>query len=159
MPMPIISPTISAMNAAPAYSRSASNMFLQHQHHPVGSSGGIQYNIVGGRPCSDPATQPPTAIGTHLPAADDCFYDSPHLHHHQSQHPLSTATSSSTLVVNNNGGQAANLLPTPGSTPKTERKGKRISNIFVGFLEISNFIHFKNIFNLAQRPASSVDAG
>jgi hypothetical protein len=137
-------------------------MFLQHQHHPVGS--GIPYNIgVGGRPCSDPANQPPTAIGTLLPAADDCFYDSAHLHHHQ-PHPLSTATSSSTLVVNNgnNGGQA-NLQPTPGSTPKTERKGKRISSIFVGSLNYYILIILDFLINtvflfIAQRSAPSFDA-
>lgn len=50
-----------------------------------------------------------------------------------------SAASSCTLAVNNNNGLVGN--PTPGSTPKIERKSKRISNIFVSFLKkfLNNF--------------------
>ena len=70
------------------------------------------------RPCSDPTNQ------THL-HNNGIFFE-------QQNYPNSaTASSTSTLIVSNNGNGGP--LPNPGNTPKTERKGKRISNIFVSY--------------------------
>ena len=76
------------------------------------------------RPCSDPnGSQSPT---------EQNIIDSriQQINHHQLFPQTLSAASSCTLAVNN--GLVGN--PTPGSTPKIERKSKRISNIFVSFL-------------------------
>lgn len=109
--------------AACPYTRSASNMVHQH-------------NI---RPYSDPTNQMPLQN-------NDVFFDQQNNPIQHCHYPNSTATSStSTLVVGNNGNGGP--LSTPGNTPKTERKGKRISNIFVGYIM---FIlkHYMYIFSV-----------
>lgn len=103
--------------AATPYTRSASNM-LYHQQSS----------------CADQSCQSPPFFQQN----NDIFCDA--MNNRQIRTPLSNATSSSTLVNNKHeNGTKGNFLPTPGNTPKTERKGKRISNIFVPFFIIKDF--------------------
>uniref|UniRef100_A0A915MGF1 Uncharacterized protein n=1 Tax=Meloidogyne javanica TaxID=6303 RepID=A0A915MGF1_MELJA len=100
------------LSSAP-YTRSSSNMLHQNcfHHH---------------RPCSDPnGSQSPNNK-----FEAEQIIDSRRRQQQQQQSIFPqtlSAASSCTLAVNNNG-----LIgnPTPGSTPKIERKSKRISNIF-----------------------------
>jgi hypothetical protein len=91
----------------------------------------FQQNFYQHRPCSDPNSQSPISpieqnIGSRIQQSLQVFPQT-----------LSSA-SSSTLAVNN--GLVGN--PTPVSTPKIERKSKRISNIFVSCKFMKTKIYF-----------------
>ncbi|KAL7075952.1 hypothetical protein ACQ4LE_004208, partial [Meloidogyne hapla] len=97
---------VNQLSSAP-YTRSSSNMFQQNYFHHH-------------RPCSDPnGSQSPNTLENEV-------IDSRIQQQHQTFPQTLSAASSCTLAVNN--GLVGN--PTPGSTPKIERKSKRISNIF-----------------------------
>lgn len=83
----------------------------------------FQQNYFNQRPCSDPNSHSPIS---RLENEQITIQQS-----NQQNFPQTLSAASSCTLAVNNGLVATH--PTPGSTPKIERKSKRISNIFVSF--------------------------